>query len=150
MAHQKAVARIGRRAGIDRARHTVEGRQSKSIAAVRHIEQQAVIAALGIFRRQDADIRAEMHQAIAAACRQVDIGDAAVQRVRRVHREVCFAIELNVAPDTPKRPSAGQRLAGLDLKLGNGHCAPPSVDLAPATRRGIVSRYQLADLRRYA
>ena len=76
VAHQEAVARIGRRTGVDRSRDAIEGRQRQAVAAVRHVEQQAMIAAPRVFGGQDADIRGEMHEAIAIARSQVDIGDA--------------------------------------------------------------------------
>src|SRR5215471_12558005 len=96
------------------------------VAAVRYIEQQAVVAARLIGRRKDADVSREMHQAVAPALGQIDIGDSAVQPMRRVNSEVCGAVELLVAPDMVEFPTIGERLGSLDLELDNSHCTLPS------------------------
>jgi hypothetical protein len=47
-----------------------------------------------------------MHQAVAPALGQIDIGDSAVQPMRRANGEVCGAVELLVAPDmVPAAPN---------------------------------------------
>jgi hypothetical protein len=66
-----------------------------------------------------------MHQAVAPALGQIDIGDSAVQSMRRVNREVCGAVELLVTPDMIEFPTIGEQLAGLDLELDNSHCTFP-------------------------
>ena len=113
MAHQKPVAGIGRPGRIDRPRHAVECRQRQPVAAVRDVEQQAVVPARLVFWRKDADIRGEMHQAIASALGQVDIGDGAVQRMRRIDGEMRRAVELLITPDIAKFPTIGERLVGF-------------------------------------
>jgi hypothetical protein len=70
-----------------------------------------------------------MHQAVAPALGQIDIGDSAVQPMRRVNGEVCGAVELLVAPDMVEFPTIGERLAGLDLEPDNSHCNPPHRDV---------------------
>jgi hypothetical protein len=65
-----------------------------------------------------------MHQAVAPALGQIDIGDSAVQPMRRVNGEVCGAVELLVAPDMVEFPTIGERLAGLDLEPDNSHLDP--------------------------
>ena len=52
---------------LDRPRHAVKCRQCQPVAAVRYIEQQAVVAARVVGRRKDADVSREMHQAVAPA-----------------------------------------------------------------------------------
>jgi len=84
-----------------------------------------VVAARLIGRRKDADVSREMHQAVAPALGQIDIGDSAVQPMRRVNGEVCGAVELLVAPDMVEFPTIGERLAGLDLEPDNSHCTSP-------------------------
>ncbi|MGH7048269.1 MAG: hypothetical protein ACREE2_17985 [Stellaceae bacterium] len=125
MAHQKTIASIGGPGRIDRSRHAVKCRQCEPIAAVRYVEQQAVVPARLVYRRKDADVSREMHQAVAPAPGQIEIGDGAVQPVRRVNGEVCGAVELLVGPDIAEFPAGGERLAGLDLEPDNSHCAPP-------------------------
>jgi hypothetical protein len=66
-----------------------------------------------------------MHQAVSPALGQIDIGDSAVQPMRRVNGEVCGAVELLVAPDLVEFATIGERLAGLDLEPDNSHCTPP-------------------------
>jgi hypothetical protein len=66
-----------------------------------------------------------MHQAVAPTLGQIDIGDSAVQPMRRVNGEVCGAVELLVAPDMVKFPTIGERLTGLDLEPHNSHCTLP-------------------------
>src|SRR5215469_16161604 len=66
-----------------------------------------------------------MHQTVAPALGQIDIGDSAVQPMRRVNGEVCGAVELLVAPDMVEFPTIGERLAGLDLEPDNSHCTLP-------------------------
>jgi hypothetical protein len=80
-----------------------------------------VVAARLVGRRKDADVSREMHQAVAPALGQIDIGDRAVQPMRRVNGEVCGAVELLVAPDMVEFPTIGERLAGLDLEPDNSH-----------------------------
>ena len=126
-AHQEAVAGIGRRTGVDRPGDTIEGRQRQPVAAVRRVEQQAMVAARRVLGSEDADIRGEMHEASLVARGQVDIGDDAVEGMRRVDREMRRAVELDIAPDIAKLPPAGERLAGFDLKGDNSHGAPPAV-----------------------
>ena len=58
-----------------------------------------------------------------------DIGDSAVQPMRRVNGEVCSAVELLVAPDMIEFPTIGKRLAGFDLEPDNSHCTPPHRDV---------------------
>jgi hypothetical protein len=102
-----------------------------------------------------------MHQAVAPALGQVDVGDGAVQPVRRVNGEVCGAVELLVGPDIAEFPTVGERLAGLDLEPDNSHGAPPHSCTghlyhqfaAPARRSAKTERpvsVQAADLRRGA
>ena len=43
-----------------------------------------MIAAPGVFRNQDPDIRGEMDETIAALWGQVDIGDATIEQMRRI------------------------------------------------------------------
>jgi hypothetical protein len=115
MAHQKPVASIGWHRRIDWPRHPVEARQCQAVAAVRHIEKQAMIAARRVLRREDADIGREMHQAVAVALGHIDIGDGAVRRVPRINGEMRCAVKLLVAPDIAEFPTVGERLSGFDL-----------------------------------
>jgi hypothetical protein len=64
-------------------------------------------------RRKDADVSREMHQAVAPALGQIDIGDNAVQPMRRVKGEVCGAVKLLIGPDSAEFPAVRERLAGL-------------------------------------
>jgi len=104
-------------------------------------------------RRKDADVSREMHQAVVPALGQIDIGDSAVQPMRRVNGEVCGAVELLVAPDMVEYPTIGERLAGLDLEPDNRHCTPPINALgifhqsAARARRAGVSRRRGHNLR---
>ena len=77
-------------------------------------------------RRKDADVSREMHQAVVPALGQIDIGDRAVQPMRRVNGEVCGAVELLVGSHMVEFPTIGERLAGLDLEPDNSHCTPPN------------------------
>ncbi len=124
--HQEAVAGIGRGAGSDRPRHAVERRQRQSVAAVRHVEEQPVTAAPRILRHQDAEIGRVVDEAVAAVTGEVDIGDDAVQLVRRIDGEMRRPVELDVTPDLAERPSIGELPADVDLETDNGHRAPPS------------------------
>src|SRR5215472_6074574 len=125
VAHQKTIASVGWPGRIDWPRHAVKCRQCQPVAAVRYIEQQAVVAARLLGRRKDADVSREMHQAVAPALGQIDIDDSAVQPLRRVNGEVCGAVELLVAPDMVEFPTIGERLAGLDLEPDNSHSTLP-------------------------
>jgi hypothetical protein len=127
MTHQEAIARIGRRAGVDRPRNAIERSQRQAVAAVRHVEQQAMIAAPRIFRGQDPDIRGEMDETVAALWGQVDIGDATIQKMSRIDGEMRRAVDLGITPDVTKIPPAGERLTSFDLKGDNSHRVPPSV-----------------------
>ena len=66
-----------------------------------------------------------MHQAIASALGQIDIGNGAVQPMPWINGEMCRAVELLITPDIAKFPSVGERLAGFDLELDNSHGTPP-------------------------
>src|SRR5215469_2505691 len=68
-----------------------------------------------------------MHQTVAPALGQIDVGDSAVQSMRRVNGKVCGAVELLVAPNMVEFPTIGERLAGLDLELDDSHCTSPSI-----------------------
>jgi hypothetical protein len=83
-----------------------------------------------------------MHQAVAPAFGQVDIGDGAVQPIRRVNVEVCGAVELLVGPDIAEFPAVSERLPGLDLEPDNSHCTLPinALDIFI-----VNSRLRLAD-----
>ena len=78
-----------------------------------------------VYWRKDADIGREMHQAVASALGQIDIGDGAVQPMRRINGEMCRAVELLITPDIAEFPTIGERLAGFDLEPDNSHCTPP-------------------------
>src|SRR5262245_59328209 len=125
VAHQKTIASVGGPGRIDRPQHAVKCRQCQPVAAVRHIEQQAVVAARLVGRRKDTDVSREMHQAVAPALGEIDIGDRAVQPMRWVNGEVCGAVELLVAPDLVEFPTIGERPAGLDLEPDNSHSTLP-------------------------
>src|SRR5271170_3056710 len=68
-----------------------------------------------------------MHKTVTVARGQVDVGDAAIQRMCWVDREVRGAIELGVSAHGTKIAPAGEGLSCLDFKGSNGHRAPPSV-----------------------
>jgi hypothetical protein len=127
MAHQEAVACIGRRTWVDRSRDTVERRQRQPIATVRHIKQQAVVATPRIFGSEDANIRRKMNTAVAIARSQLDIGDAAIEGMSGIHREMRRPVELDVMADGTEIPPARERLSCLDFQGRNRHRAPPSV-----------------------
>ena len=116
MAHQEAIACIGRRTWVDRSRDTVEGRQRQAIATVRHIKQQAVVATPSVFGSEDANIRRKMHTAVAITWSELDIGDAAIEGMSGIHREMRRPVELDVMPDGPKIPPARERLSCLDFQ----------------------------------
>ena len=66
-----------------------------------------------------------MHQAVASALGQVDIGDGAVRRMPRINGEMCRAVELLIVPDIAEFSTVGERLAGFDLEPDNSHYTPP-------------------------
>ncbi len=68
-----------------------------------------------------------MHQPVADARREIDICDAAVERMGRIDREMRQAVELHVTPDGTKITPAGERLSCLDLEADQGHHVPPSL-----------------------
>jgi hypothetical protein len=80
-----------------------------------------------IFRGQDADIRGEMDEAIAALRGQIDIGDATIGEMSRIDGEMRRAVDLGITPDVTKIPPAGGRLSSFDLKGDNSRRVRPSV-----------------------
>ena len=69
-----------------------------------------MVAARLVSRRKDTDVSREMHQAVAPAFGEIDIGDSAVQPMRRVNGEVCDAVELLIAPDMVEFPTTSTLL----------------------------------------
>src|SRR5580704_12441624 len=86
-----------------------------------------MVAEPRVLRRQNSDIRGERHEAIVIARGQPDIGDAPIEGVGRIDREMHRAVEPVIAPSRAKLPPAGQLLSRLDLKGNYSHRAPPSV-----------------------
>src|SRR5438270_12859781 len=101
MAHQKAIACIGRRTWVDRSRDTVERPQRQPIATVRHIKQQAVVATPRVFGSEDANIRRKMHTAVTVAWSELNIGGAAIEMMSGIRREMRRPVELDVMPHGP-------------------------------------------------
>jgi hypothetical protein len=106
MAHQKAIACVGRRTWVDRSRDTVERPQRQPIAAVRHIKQQAVVATPRVFGSEDANIGRKVNTTVTVARSELNIGDAVIEGMSGIHREMRRPVELNVKPNGPKFPPA--------------------------------------------
>jgi hypothetical protein len=68
-----------------------------------------------------------MHTVVAIAWGELDIGDAGIEGMSWIHREMRRPVELDVRPHGPKIPPARERLSCLDLEGRNRHRAPPSV-----------------------
>jgi hypothetical protein len=74
-----------------------------------------MIAPLGIHRREDAHIRGETHQAVGVTRGQVEVRDAPVEDMGRVHRKMHGAIELFIGTDGTKSASIGEDMPRGDL-----------------------------------
>ena len=68
-----------------------------------------------------------MHTAVAVARSELDIGDAAIEGMSGIYREMRRPVELDVMPDGPKFPPAREGLSYPDFQGSNRHRAPPSV-----------------------
>jgi hypothetical protein len=93
-----------------------------------------VVAAPRVFGSEDANIRRKTHTAVAVARSELDIGDAAVEGMSGIHREMRRPVELDVMPDWPKIPPARERLSCVDFQGSSRH-------------RALLRRFLLATLR---
>jgi hypothetical protein len=110
---QEAIAEIGFVARIVRSPQ-IERPQHGLAAAVRDLEQQRMIAVLGIARLQTIEIGRELHQPVLIARRPGDVGDDFVGRQIGIDREISFA------DDALIRSGRGESLAVQNIAaLGN-------------------------------
>src|SRR5437764_9911489 len=93
-----------------------------------------MVATPRVFGSEDANIRRKMNTAVAIARSQLNIGDAAIEMMSGIHREMRRPVKLDVMPDGPKFPPARERLSCVDFEGSNGH-------------RALLHRFLLATLR---
>ncbi len=119
--HQEPIPRVQRCTGKGRTRGPIEQPQRQAVPPVRDVEHEAMIAALGIDRREEAHIRGEMHQAVVIARGEVQVGDIPVARMGRIHRKMRRAIQLFIGTDRTKGTPVGEDLPRRYLKGHKGH-----------------------------
>ena len=106
-------------------RRHVERAHGDPVAAVRHVEQQRAVGACRIDRDEEGGVAAEAHLPVRGALRAVEIDDARVGRMSRIHRIVRDGVDALVRPGLSERPAFLERLAPLDLQPCQCHSCPP-------------------------
>ena len=76
LVHQEPIPGVQRRTGDRGAWGVIEHPERQAVPPVRHVEQEAMIATLGVDRREDAHIRGETHQAVGVTRGKVEVRDA--------------------------------------------------------------------------
>ena len=94
LAHQEAIPGVQRRTRDGGTWGVIEHPQSQPIPPVWHVEQEAMIATLGVNRPEDANIRGETHQAVVVTRGKVEVRDRLVEGMGRVHPKMRRSIEL--------------------------------------------------------
>ena len=112
-------------------RAAIEAPQQSLAPAVGDLEQHRAVALLRVNRAKDVQVGGEVHAAIRAACRVLEIDDARVVLVGRIERELDRAGELLVRPDLPERLASGN-----DGSIGDRHLR----DLGADSRRSRPGR----------
>jgi hypothetical protein len=95
--HQKLVAEIGIALGIRRGAAAIERADRGPVAAVRHFDQHAAVAASRIFRTNDIPVGRELHASGRRAGSLVEVDDHSIARVLGIDAEVDGAGHLLVA-----------------------------------------------------
>ena len=112
---QEAVAHLRRRPRVAAAGGVVEVAEHPLPAAVRHLVEDGAVAAPGVLRLQQEEVRPELHHPALVARREVDVAHDPVGRVRGVDLEVDHAGQLLVGAGETVRDAARDVGAGLDL-----------------------------------
>ena len=114
--HQEAVAEVGRGSWIlTSVRAAIEAPEESLAPPIGDLEQQRAVAFLRVNRAQDIEIGGEVHAAICAACRVLEIDDARVVLVGGIERELDRAGELLVRPDLIRTPGLRRRRLRLAI-----------------------------------
>jgi hypothetical protein len=96
LAHQIAVAEIGGRHRIDRARRAIESCQESDASSVDHLEQQDTVASCRIHRSQDHKVGCEVNTTVSCPVGTIEIDDAPVLRIEGIESELDRASQLLV------------------------------------------------------
>jgi len=107
VAHQEPIPRVQRRTGDRGTWGMIEQPERHAVSPVRHVEQGAVIATLGVNRCEDAHIRGETHQAVVVTRGKVEIRDPPVEEMGRIHRKMRCSIELFIGTNGTKSAPIG-------------------------------------------
>jgi hypothetical protein len=109
--HEKAIAGMQGIAGRD-VRGAVEIAQGQTTAAVRDVDQQAMIAPLRLDRPQETDICRKWHPATGISWHPLNIGDELIGYMVGMHREIDGPVELFVGADSAKGSALSKGLSG--------------------------------------
>ena len=115
MAHQKPISAIERHTGGDRPWDAIEHRERQPVAPVYHVEQQAAVAALLVLGGQDPQIGSKSNAAVAIARRKIEVGDATVAGMARVHGKMRGTVELQIWADDTKSSPTREALPSVDF-----------------------------------
>ena len=121
MTHQEAVAEVRLRGRILHADGAVEHAERDLAAAVRHVEQQRAVAAAGIDRPQQVEVRRALDEPLGVARSSVEVGDLLVELVRGVDREAQHAGDLLVCAGRAEGATGEHGLTLLDVEADDGH-----------------------------
>jgi hypothetical protein len=118
MAHQDPIPRVERCTGLGRTSGTIEHPQGQAVPPVRDVEHEAMIAAVGIDRGEEAPIRGAMHQAVGIARGEVEVRDTLVAGMGRIHRKMRRAIQLLIRTHGTTGTPVGE---GLPMRNRKGN-----------------------------
>jgi hypothetical protein len=107
LVHQETIPGVQRRTGDSGTWGVIEHPERQAVPPVRHVEQEAMIATLGVNRREDTNIRGETHQAVVVTRGKVEVGDPLVEGMGWVHRKMRRSIELFIWTNDTKTAPTG-------------------------------------------
>ncbi len=114
--HQRAVAEFGVGRRIRGVRGVLEDRKDPLGAAVARFVEEPAVAARGVDRLEEIEVRRELDQALRVLRREIQVDDAAVLRPRRIKGEVHLADELFVRSGRAERLPVEHDFAPFDLQ----------------------------------
>jgi hypothetical protein len=124
--HQEAVTEVLDRARVRHPHRAVQHAEGDLPAAVRHVQQQAAVAARGLDRPQQIESTGELHAPLGVARRAAEIADARVHGMAGIHGEPQRAGDLLVGAGGAEGPAVEHERTGVDVEHGHGHVGPPS------------------------
>jgi hypothetical protein len=140
MAHEKTIAWIERRHGIERPWRTVEEAQHRLATTIDDIEQETTVSACRIEGLEHGEVGGKAHLACGVTRCEVEIRNHAVAGVRWIDHEMHHAFKKLVRTGIPKGLAFHERATMRNVECDNGHRRLSFVcDVSTA---GLVMRVQ--------